>query len=412
MTTPVLVAHNLSYDVKQARLLNQVSLSLLAGELVGVIGPNGAGKTTLLKALLGYLPATEGTVHIHDRLLLSMPPEERAGFISYLSQEASEGFPFAVFDIVALGAYAARAQALCSQVELQKRVTAVLVALDIGHLASRIFTELSGGEKQLVQFARLLVQDADVMLLDEPTANLDLGHEYELMHALRQQCEQGKSALVTLHNLNIAAEFCDRVILVDQGRIVDDGTPDQVITQEMIQRLYTEHALVVMNAHTGNMNVLPKTRVASALGAKVHIIGGAGSAIRVSKLLRRAGCLVTGGIAHRDDSDVAYWEAAGIAYIETPTFDSISDDSFQMGLAWVASADVTVLCDFPIGTANAKNLALASSSKNVIVMTTHSEQERFFQPAVQTEYDAIVSRSPMVEIDQLLSAINAITKNQ
>ena len=111
-------------------------------------------------------------------------------------------------------------------------------------------------------------------------------------------------------------------------------------------------------------------------------------------------------------SDVAYWEAAGIAYIETPTFDSISDDSFQMGLSWVASADVTVLCDFPIGTANAKNLALASSSKNVIVMTTHSEQERFFQPAVQTEYDAIVARSPMVEIDQLLSAINAITKNQ
>lgn len=407
MTSPVLVAHDVSFVVNDVRLLNQVSLTLQKGELVGIIGPNGAGKTTLLKTLLGYLPAISGHIEIHGQRLDALKPEQRAQHMSYLSQEAGDGFPFAVFDIVALGAYAAQTQNRYSKAALQERVAAVLADMGILHLSQRIFTELSGGEKQLVQFARLLVQDADVMLLDEPTANLDLGHEFELMHALRQECERGKSALVTLHNLNSAAEFCDRVILIHQGAVVDDGTPDRVITQQMIQRFYTEHALVVMNAHTGNMNVLPKSRASDSKGLRVHVIGGAGAAIRVSKQLRRAGCVVTGGIAHSDDSDVAYWQATGIAYIETPSFDAISDAAYQQGLEWVAEADVTVLCDFPIGAANSRNLDLACASKRVVIMQDYSEQPRFYDPRAQAAFDALVKRSQTVALEGLIEAVES-----
>ena len=160
---------------------------------MGIIGPNGAGKTTLLKNIIGYLQASSGSVNIQGQPLASLKSDDRASRLSYLSQEAGEGFPFAVKDIVALGAYAAQKQGQYTTVSLTQRVIDLLTSLGVAHLQDRIFTELSGGEKQLVQFARLLLQAADLMLLDEPTANLDLGHEFDLMHYLRSACDRGKT---------------------------------------------------------------------------------------------------------------------------------------------------------------------------------------------------------------------------
>ena len=405
MTEGFLVVKDVTYVTKAKSLLKNVSFEVGQGELVGIIGPNGAGKTTLLKTIIGYLQASSGSLWIQGQTLDSMSSHDRARRLSYLSQETGEGFPFVVKDIVALGAYAAQKQGQYSTAALSQRVSDLLASMDILHLQDRIFTELSGGEKQLVQFARLLLQDAELMLLDEPTANLDLGHEFDLMHALRSECDKGKTALITLHNLNSAAEFCDRVILIDQGAVVADGKPDQVITQGMIHRLYTEHAMVALNPHSGNINVLPKRRDAADAGIRVHVIGGAGSAIRVSKLLRRLGCTVTGGIAHQDDSDAAYWQAAGIAYLEVPAFGGIEDSDFVTGLDWIAAADVTVLCDFPIGLANARNLHLAAASKNLIVLAEHGDQPRFYGGDLQLQYDALLSAARVVEFEDLPAAI-------
>lgn len=398
MSEKLIEVKTLTQIQNQRTLLDEISLQVHKGELVGIIGPNGAGKSTLLKSMIGYLPSELGVVELQGKHLNQLKPADRANLVSYLSQDSSDAFPFAVSEIVALGAYAKTH----SIGNLNEAIDLVLEDLDIHHLKDRIYTQLSGGEKQLVQFARMLLQDAPLMLLDEPTANLDIGHEFHLMHCLRQQCDSGKSAMVAIHNLNTAAEFCDRVLLINKGKLVASGAPEKVITQEMIGSLYSTAAFVATNPHTGSVNVLPKRRSLATNGIKVHIIGGAGAAIQISKKLLRMGNEITGGIAHQHDSDAEFWAGAGIPFLQVRAFESIDETTFQEASSWIDQADITLLCDFPIGPANAKNLELASRSKNLVIIRSSDQQRRFYGDELQQQFDRLKSRAKMIDESDLV----------
>ncbi|OCH45914.1 ABC transporter ATP-binding protein [Aliivibrio fischeri] len=254
---PLLSVSQLNYHVGVKALLKSISFTVNSGELVGIIGPNGAGKSTLMKCISGFQPYAEGSIEIQGQSLAVLSHIERALCMSYLPQYSEAAFPFNVMETIGFGFHARQQHSIISPAEIEKQSQAALEKVGIDHLHKRNVTDLSGGEKQLVHFARTLVQDTPLMLLDEPTASLDIGHESQLMNVLYQECQKGKSALVAIHNLNTAAEFCDRLILINQGEIMAEGKPNDVLSEENIRTLYQDLVMVSHHTVTGNTIVSP-----------------------------------------------------------------------------------------------------------------------------------------------------------
>lgn len=257
LTKMLLNVSSLSYQVGSKALLKDISFSVNTGELVGIIGPNGAGKSTLMKCISGFQAYSQGEISIKGEPLSSLSHIERALSMSYLPQYSEAAFPFSVMETIGLGFHARQQQEVISAALIKDQSKAALDRVGIGHLSSRTVTDLSGGEKQLVHFARSLVQGTPLMLLDEPTASLDIGHESQLMNVLHKECQNGKSALVAIHNLNTAAEFCDRLILINQGEVMAEGKPNEVLSEENIRTLYQDLVMVSNHAVTGNTIVSP-----------------------------------------------------------------------------------------------------------------------------------------------------------
>lgn len=251
----MLAARQVSVRVSGATLLNEVSLAVRPGEVLVVIGPNGAGKSTLLKALCGDIGVTAGEVRMNQRLLRDWPLRARAKVRAVLPQETALGFPFPVFDVVLMG----RGPHLCGVESAHDRAIAraALHRVEADHLAERRYTTLSGGERQRVHLARVLAQiweppaddAARYLLLDEPTASLDLTHQHALLGLARRFSRQGIGVLAVLHDLNLAAAYADRIAVLKGGRLVALGTPAAVLQPELIERVFAMTARVL--AHPG-----------------------------------------------------------------------------------------------------------------------------------------------------------------
>lgn len=220
-------------------VLDDLSFDLQAGEVMAVLGTNGAGKSTLLAALSGELKPDAGQVRLGTRAMADWPALERARCLAVLPQHSELAFPFRVEEVVALGrmphaAGVQQDQHVCAQ---------AMAAADVGHLTGRSYLTLSGGERQRVHLARVLAQVWDAgeggcLLLDEPTASLDLAHQRLIMQQARAMAARGLSVLVVLHDLNLAAAFADRVLLLHQGQLDALGAPWDVLQTERIARVF------------------------------------------------------------------------------------------------------------------------------------------------------------------------------
>jgi len=237
------------------RILHGVDFCVRAGELVALVGPNGAGKSTLFSVLSGDLAATSGTVRLDGLPLGEWSMIERAQRRSVLPQQVTVSFPFLVRDVVRMG----RSPWIGTPQDAadDEIVARSLNEAGITGLAGRRFTSLSGGERARVTFARLLAQDCQVILLDEPTASLDIHHQELLLGTLRARVNGGSSAVIVLHDLALAAAFADRVAVMADGRIVGDGPPREVFTEELLSRVYGHGIEVVPHPRTGELLVVP-----------------------------------------------------------------------------------------------------------------------------------------------------------
>ncbi|MDN3650705.1 ABC transporter ATP-binding protein [Reinekea marina] len=249
---------SLQFSKSGHTLLEDISFAIQTGELIGIIGPNGAGKSTLLKCMIEFYKKDAGHIRLNGKDTDSFNHNQRAQQMAYLSQYPESAFPFSVEETILLGANAALEAGKLSKLEAQTKAKQLANNLGIENLWSRKLTELSGGETQLVHFARILLQETPLVLLDEPTASLDIGHETQLMNLLRARCNQGTTTLVALHNLNTAAAFCDRLVLLDKGKLIAVNTPDEVITEQRICQLYDQPILVTPHPISGTITVLPK----------------------------------------------------------------------------------------------------------------------------------------------------------
>jgi len=234
-------AVGLGYEIGGTTLLRGIDVAVAPGDLLGIIGPNGAGKTTLLELLAGELTPTSGRVEVDGRDIAESTLGELSLARAVLPQRHLLQFAFRCLDVVMMGRYPHEG----SEAKDREVTERVMVETDITHLADRLYPTLSGGEQTRVSFGRVLAQDTPLLLLDEPTGSLDLRHQELVMGTLRSLAVSGVAVVAVLHDINLAARFASRIMILDDGAVRAIGTPSEVLRPDLLASVYGIDVTVV-----------------------------------------------------------------------------------------------------------------------------------------------------------------------
>lgn len=253
----VVTVENLSFSYRKRETLRNVSFGVTKGELCGLLGPNGSGKTTLLKCLNGILSPHSGHIKVLGQDLAKLSREKIAQRIAVVPQELNIVFSFSVLQIVLMGGSVRYGIAGIPKGSDRRDAMGVLEELNIHHLANRKYNELSGGEKQMVLFARALFQNTGILLLDEPTSHLDFKRQFSILETVRRITrEKGLTTIMTLHDPNAAFRYCDRLVMLSKGRILHQGLRDEVFHVESLESIY-DMKIHMGHTDTGSKYVTP-----------------------------------------------------------------------------------------------------------------------------------------------------------
>lgn len=363
-TPALLTVDDLEVSFDGTRVLKGVSFAVRTGEFLGIIGPNGSGKSTLLRAMAGVLTPSSGSVRLDNQDTHRIPGRALARKLAVVPQDTTIAFDYSVLEVVLMG----RSPHLGRfEMESSRDLDVCLSALrrtNLLHLADRKVGTLSGGERQRAVLARALAQETDILFLDEPTAHLDISYQVEILHLVkRENTENGKTVVIVLHDLNLAAEFCDRLIMLSDGSVYASGTPDEVITSENVRAVYGAAVWVRRHPTSGRPYVLSlgsraiAARLSESLtGIRVHVICGGGSGAPVFLKLLESGCEVTAGVINIGDTDQEAAESLGIEYVEDAPFSPVSEAAAQANLEFIQRADAVVVAEAPFGLGNLANL--------------------------------------------------------
>ncbi len=360
----------LGYGAASPIIVNNVTITLVPGEFAGVIGPNGSGKSTLVRALSRVLAPSSGAVLLSGRNLYDqVTARESAASIAAAPQSAPPAFDFTVRELVAMGRapHQSRSPFARSTPEDADIVDTALHDMGVLDYADRAASTLSGGEQQRVVLARALAQQPRILLLDEPTAHLDLRHQTDILRLVRDRVHsRGMAALAVLHDINLAASYCDRLFLLHDGQLVAHGTPAEVLTEEHIHAAYGTRVWVRCHPVTGSPLVLtlpdlavPKGAAPPA-GAALHVLCGAGTGAGLMLRLQRLGYRVTAGVLNTGDTDQEAAEMLGIPYASESPFSAFSAEAVEQANSLLQHCDAIIITDVPFGPANLPNLQLAA----------------------------------------------------
>ncbi len=349
------------------RILDGISVEIKTGEFLGIIGPNGSGKTTLMRVLTRAVKPLSGMVMLDGTDIWKIPAKEFARRVSVVPQDIFVAFEFTVREVVLMGRSPHLSRFSFEKNQDYEAAEEAMRLTGIEHLADRCIHALSGGEMQRAIIARALAQKTEIIFLDEPTSHLDLRYQFEIMDLLRRlNREHGLTIGIVMHDLNLAAQFCGRLILMDNGRKLAEGSPEDVITEERIRAAYGVEVWVRRHPVTGRPYVISSVKSALKHNGNdfenkpsIHVICGGGTGASVFARLMSQGFKVTAGTLTAGDADQEVAESLGIDTVCLPPFQPIDDEATKKNLKLAKESAVVVVTDFPVGGANMANLKAA-----------------------------------------------------
>lgn len=385
INSKVLEISELDYFIENHQILKNISLSINNGEFVGLIGPNGAGKTTLLKCING-INKGKGHITINSMNLEKLSTKKVAREIALMHQNTNVTFPFPAIDVVLTGRYPYLGFASTETADDYKVARKYMNYTSTLQFERKPITTVSGGERQRIFFAKILTQETDIILLDEPTSNLDIAHEEQIFRYCRDLCTKGKTVIAAVHDLKIASRYCSRLILLKDGEIIANGSVDEVLTTDNISQAYNVNAIVYKNKVTGlldfyipdtirGMDSINKSKVRKK---RIHVIGGGASASVIIRQLFESGYELSAGVLSKGDIDLNCAEIFNIKCVVNKPFCEIEDSQFNQNVRYIKEAETTILCNIPFGTYNVRNLEAAKSASRLIIIEDDSPEERDF----------------------------------
>lgn len=342
-----------------APILEDLNFEIEHGAFIGIIGPNASGKTTLIKTLCGLLQPQAGQVLLEDLNVHRMKALNRARRVAVVSQEVRIDFAFTVEEVVMMGRHPYISRLGSPSFDDRDRVRWALEVTGTAHLAGRPVNNISGGERQRVLIARALAQEPDLLVLDEPTSSLDINHQIEIMDLIKQLNRQNRMAIImAIHDLNLAAQYCDLLMLVSQHRIFAWGGVEEVITAANIRAVYGHPIMIERHPLQRCPQVVLLSRLSSVSGEalQVHVVAGGGMGADMLLALTRHGHQVSTGVLNRGDSDWQTAQDLGLNVVEVPPFAPVELKACRENMEMMCQADVVVLANIPFGPGNLPNL--------------------------------------------------------
>jgi iron complex transport system ATP-binding protein len=336
-----------AYDVRP--VLRRISFDLQNGEFVGIVGPNGSGKSTLIDLIDGLQHPTAGEVLIDGVPTHKIRRRQMAREVALVPQHFTLDFDLSVREVVEMGAYCrGKDTDACADAEL------TLARLGVPELAGRRFTELSGGEKQLVVLAQALMQRAKLLLLDEPASALDVSHQLRLFDLLKELNAEGLTVLCILHDLNLAIHYFDKLLVLSEGEVAAFGPPDEVLRPEIVEAVYGVRAYLHKHAGRTYLTFSPRLR-GDRLG-RVHLVCGGGTGAGLMRGLVDAGYDVSAGVLNALDTDEETGSELGLSMAVEAPFSPVGDEAHAENLELMRTADLVMLAAVPVSHGNARNI--------------------------------------------------------
>ena len=359
---PALAFRGVTAGYKARTVLREVDFEIAEGEFVSLIGPNGSGKSTMLKTATGLVKPLEGRVELFGREVSSLKPRERASLIGVVPQKLESPMAFTVAEIVMIGR-SVRGRWGGPDAADYDSAERAMIYTNVLDLKDRLFNQLSAGEQQRTALAMALAQEPRIIMLDESIAHLDINHSQEVLRILMNINREEKiTVLLVSHDLNLAAQIADRLMLVDKGRLVRNGSPGEVMQEELLRRVYDCDLRVRRDPFSGNpvvSGVLDAALRRPPVQKRLHVISGGGSGIELFRRLLIEGFDVTAGVLNRLDSDSEAARALDIPAVLEQPFSPVGGEALSQARRMVEAADGVVAGLVPFGPGNLVNLDLA-----------------------------------------------------
>lgn len=383
---PTINVHKLSFAYGNHTIFQQLDFDIESGCFISIVGPNGSGKSTLLKNLSSALSPQTGAVFLDGQDIFQMNKKNLARQMAVVPQDNRIDFQFSVWETVLMG-----------RLPHQKRFSGengrdlavsrwAMELTNTWHLRDRLITNLSGGELQRAVVARALTQEPRVLLLDEPTSHLDLQHQFELLELLKTLNEtKGLTVIAVLHDLNLAAQFSQKVMLLNRGSIMALGTPGEVLTLQNIKDVYQIEAAISANEMTGRFNIIPMGKVRQQQHLEkspaIHLVCGGGKGAFLMDQLFQYGYQLSCGVLNVGDTDWHKARELGITIVEEAPFAPISPKAQEANKRILKKSSVIVVLPVPVGPGNLPNLQQ--------VLTA---QEEWNKPVILVEAEELKNR--------------------
>ena len=254
----MLRVENLEFYYGEKKVIDKINFNLERGEILGILGPNGSGKTTIIKLVGGILKKNGGKIKIFEKEIEKYSRKELAKKISIVPSELEPGFDFTVYDIVSMGRYPYLGLFDTLNEKDLHIIDEAMNIMGIKHLANKSVREISGGEKQRMLIARALAQDPEILLMDEPTSNLDIKYQVEILELIEGIRKRNRGLIITLHDVNMAIRYCTKVALLSNGKIYMMGNPDEVINENSILNVYGVNGKIMRNGNGKIVYIIPE----------------------------------------------------------------------------------------------------------------------------------------------------------